>query len=258
MNVLWQDSAGSFLDPSIIDAASSSASFPGGDGGASWSSAPAGSSSAAGDPLLWDDAAGTPSSWQAALAAAGLGSAGWQHEFGLSSGNLGVAWADPTGPSASLLWQPNGSQAQEPFAAAPLAGSAQWTSSLSTPADVLWSASEPTNLPTFVGLSPPVPNMPLAGNPFSLDPAPLPGLGSAPQPLAGSPSSSGSPPTWSSLLGLPASQLLWNSSSSAVPLFGQSAAPSAGQPPLPSIALGSSLTQLVPNVPTVAFLGAQT
>jgi hypothetical protein len=255
MNILWQDSVGSFLDPSIIDAASYSALSPGGDGGALWSSAPDGGSSAAGASLLWDDGAGTSSSWQALLAADGMSSAGWQHDFGVSRGSLDIAWPDTIGAGTGLLWQPNGSQTQEPFAATPLAGSAQWTSSLSTPADILWSGSEPSSLPALLGATQPALNMPLAGNPFSLDSGLLPGVGGATQPLLGTPSGGGSPPIWTSpLSSLPASQLVWDaSSSSAVPLFGQGAAPSGGQLPLPNIALDSRVTQLLPGSPAIVF-----
>ena len=247
MNVLWQDSVGSFLDPSIIDAASSWALFPGGDGGALWSSAPDGGASAAGDSLLWDDGAGTSSSWQTTLAAAGISSAGWQHDFGVSSGNLDIAWPDAIGAGAGLLWQPNGSQTPEPFAAAPLAGSAQWTSSLSTPADILWSGSEPTSLSALLGATQPPLNMlgagspqSLGGNPFSLDPALLPGLGGAPQSLAS----------------VPASQLLWDGSGGTVPMLSQGILPSGGgQPPMLAAPSGSAL-QLFPDVPHVGgFFG---
>jgi hypothetical protein len=233
MNILWQDSVGSFLDPSIIDAASSWASFPGGDGGALWSSAPDGGSFAAGDSLLWDDGSGTSSNSQAPLAAAGMGPAGGQPEFRTSRGSLDIAWADATDAGAGLLWQPNGSQTQEPFVAVPLAGSAQWTSSLSTPADILWSGSEPTTLPALLGAGQPTLNMLAGGNPQPLAGGPL-SLSNAPQPLLGAPFGGGSPPTWTSpLSSLPASQLVWDSSSSnAVPLFGPGAAPSGGQLPL--------------------------
>jgi hypothetical protein len=248
MNIVWQDSVGSFLDPSIIDAASYSTLSPAGDGGALWSSAPDGGSSAAGASLLWDDGAGTSSSWQALLVADGMSSAGWQHDFGVSRGSLDVAWPDGIGAGTGLLWQPNGSQTQEPFAATPLAGSAQWTSSLSTPADILWSGSEPSSLPALLGLSQPALNMlagvgpqPLGGSPFSLDPALLPGLGSAPQSLAS----------------LPASQLLWDGSGSTNPMLGQGILPSGSQQsPMLGMGPSASALQLFPGVPASGIVGA--
>jgi hypothetical protein len=240
MDIVWQDSPGSFLDSGSIDAASAFAPVPGADGSALWSSAADRGSSATGDALLWDDDAASRASWQANLAAAGMSSPDWGRQFGLSSGSLDIAWADGSGNGPSLLWQPNGSAAPFSFAASPLDSSMEWTSSLPTPAGILWSASEPTTLPAFVGLSAPTPNTPLADGL-------LPRLGTTPQP----------PPLeipFSRLSSMPASQLVWDSSSSAVALPVRAADASAG--PAPPVAPGNGATPLVPNSPGAPYFAA--
>jgi hypothetical protein len=194
MNIVWQDTPGSFLDPTVIDAASTSTQFLGGDGSTLWSSTPVGTFGS-GDSLLWNDGAGTPASWQANLAAAGLSSPGRQHQFGLSSGSIDIAWTDPSPPGAGLVWQADGWQSQSPFAVAPVAGGTEWTSSLSTPAGILWSSAESTTPPTLGGPRSPF-NLP-AGGPAQ--PRLADGLGAGSQSLAA----------------LPTSQLLWPSQSAS-------------------------------------------
>ena len=236
MNIVWQDTPGSFLDPTVIDAASSAAWLPGGDGGALWSSAPDGGSFTAGGALLWADDAGAPASWQTNLAADGMSSPGWQQQLGLSSGSLDIAWADGNSNGANLLWQPNGFPAEFSLAAMPPASTAQWSFNPSSPADLLWSSVVPNNLPALGDIGQP------AFNALG---------GSGPQSTSG-----GLLGGWS-LPPMPTSQLVWSDqfgtlgTTSASQLPASTGTPPAGgtppvggQPPLAAPTVTNSFPEL--------------
>jgi hypothetical protein len=253
MDIVWQDTPGSFLDPTVIDAASTSASN--GDGGVLWSSTLDGSSPALSD-LLWDD---TPlrSHGDSTFAAADPASGGWQQQFSAAVGSLDVAWADAGGSGPVLLWQPNGWQSQSPFAAAPMAGDTEWTSGLSTPAEILWSSPGSTDPPTL-GVPQSQFNM-LAGAPAQ--PSLAEGLGAGgtgSSPLAPLQSPSGNQfgvggfPQ--SLVSMSPSQLLWTDPAGfGGGLLGPGS--TGGQPPLSGATFGGSLTPLVPTPSSHAVFG---
>jgi hypothetical protein len=256
MNIVWQDSVGSFLDPSNIDAASSSALFPTGAGSALWSSAPIGSSFAPGDAPLWDDTTGTLSGGDTTVTGADGRSAGWQQQFGDSSGSLDVAWTGASGNRLGLTWQSNDAPAQSSLAAVPTMGGMDWASTLSTPAILLWAGAEPALggallLPGSIlagGNSPPLPGILFSLDltlPPNLSGAPQTPTGNDPQPLLGSPVQ-GAPTVLSALGDLSPSQLVWTFAP-AVPSGGLSPTweTSLGAGGLPQLATPSSSSGLL-------------
>jgi hypothetical protein len=206
MDIVWQDSPGSFLDPGSIDAASAFAPAPGADGSALRSGAPE-DVFASSDALLWEPSSG-------GTVVADAGPAGW---FGASTKSFDIAWADDSSAPAPL-WQSNGSGALAPFSAAVSLGGTEWSSPY-TPPDILWSSAEPNNAP-FFGTPQPALNM-------AASPVPPMGIyGAAPQSLAS----------------IPPSQLLWNQTAFAP---GQASTPSGGQPSGNSLAGGSSPSPII-------------
>jgi hypothetical protein len=174
MDIVWQDSPGSFLDPGSIDAASAFAPAPGADGSALWSGAPQDVFTPS-DALLWEPSSG-------GTIAADAGPADW---FGASTKSFDIAWADDSSAPA-LLWQSNGLGALAPFSAAVSLGGTEWSSPY-TPPDILWSSAEPNNAPFF---GTPQPALTMAASPVP----PMGIYGAAPPSLAS----------------IPPSQLLWN------------------------------------------------
>ena len=218
MDIVWQDSPGSFLDPGSIDAAGAFAPAPGADGSALWSGAPQ-DVFASSDALLWEPSSG-------GMIAADAGPADW---FGASTKSFDIAWADDSSAPA-LLWQSNGSGALAPFSAAVSLGGTEWSSPY-TPPDILWSSGEPNNAPALTMAASPAPQFTSAGF-----------YGTAPQSLAS----------------IPPSQLLWDQTAfapgqSTTPSGGQPSGNSfAGGSSLnPTIAVptGDRLGSLVSNVP---------
>jgi hypothetical protein len=194
MDIVWQDSPGSFLDPGSIDAASAFAPAPGADGSALWLGAPS-DVFAPSDALLWEPSSG-------GITAADASPADW---FGASTKSFDIAWTDDSGGAPALLWQSNGLGALAPFSAAVSLGGTEWSSPY-TPPDILWSSGEPNNAP-FFGTPQPALTMAASPAPFtSVGP-----FGAAPQSLAS----------------IPPSQLLWDSTAFAP---GQASTPSGGQP----------------------------
>jgi hypothetical protein len=178
MDIVWQDSPGSFLDPGSIDAASAFAPAPGADGSALWSGVPA-DVFAQSDALLWEPSSG-------GLTAADAGPADW---FSASTKSFDIAWADDSGSAPALLWQSNGSGALAPFSVAVSLGGTEWPTSYA-PVDILWSSGEPNNAP-FFGTPQPALTMAASPGPQLTSVGPF---GAAPQSLAS----------------IPPSQLLWD------------------------------------------------
>ena len=97
MDVLWQDSVGSFLDSLVADTGACCVSFAGRDGAAPWSAAADSSPFAGSDSLLWSGNNETPADTSLAYA----GSLG-------PDGNTPFG-SDPALLAAGLLWGDSGS-----------------------------------------------------------------------------------------------------------------------------------------------------
>jgi hypothetical protein len=207
MDIVWQDSPGSFLDPGSIDAASAFAPAPGADGSALWSGAPQDVFTPS-DALLWEPSSG-------GTIAADAGPADW---FGASTKSFDIAWADDSSAPA-LLWQSNGLGALAPFSAAVSLGGTEWSSPYAAP-DILWSSGEPNNAPFF---GPPQPALTMAASP-------------APQFTSLGPFGA------QSLASIPPSQLVWDQAAFAP---GQTSTPGGSQPSGNSFASGSSPSPII-------------
>jgi hypothetical protein len=218
MDLLWHDSAGTFLDDTMNGATGGSAPFANGAVGTQWHGTAVGGSFATGDTILLDDAAGNPPTGDMnGIGIAGmsaLGFMGSQQQFGGSSANSDLAWADPgsavqfwhmndggIGQAATpiglggtewsleavndlggngLLWQPNGSQVQPPLFAASAIGGTEWTLAAPQPSGIVWSGVDLGGPSALGGAPQSTFNMPAGSNPQPMLGNPFP-TGGAPQ-----------------------------------------------------------------------------
>ncbi len=199
MDLLWRDSAGTFLDGTENGATGSSVPF---GVGTPWQDTPGGGGFAAGDPILWDDAAANPpigDMYAIGIAATSApGFAEWQPQLGGSSANSDLVWPGNTGHpwymnngrigqaatpiglggtewslgavndfGGGLLWQPNGSPVQPPLFGASAIGGTQWTMADPLSSGILWSSGDPGG-PPILGGAPQSTFMPAGSNPLPL------------------------------------------------------------------------------------------
>jgi hypothetical protein len=229
MDILWQDSVGSFLDPSSVDAASRSALFPDGDGGAPWYGVADAGASAAADGLLWDAAGHSQAADVSGTAGAApdLGGTGWQ-PIGSPGLDSGIQWTDPG--SNTPLWHINdGGLSQATVSAGLFAAEGLWGATAgpagSGGLNLLWQSS----IEQTYGFTPPSAVDSMVSQPLNA----LGTGGGAGQPPLTLPGSG----DWQSLPGnfaaggfasIPPSQLVWDPSGGAGALLGQGTVPIGG------------------------------
>jgi hypothetical protein len=240
MDIVWQDSPGSFLDPTAIDGASNVPLWPGGDVSMPWYASALDGSLAASDGLLWAGTAALPPSGMN-----GFTGAGPDAEIAASTAGNGllshdILWANPSGTTS--MWPINDgwvSQAANWIGGASVDGTLPITTAAtgnSGPFQLWFAAALPSG--NFTSPWDQALNVLWTGSGQPSVSVPASNSG---QPASGNPLHMALP----SFASMPPSQLVWTDpAASAGSLPGQGNVPSGAQPPLAAPTVTSSFPQL--------------